>query len=81
MPQVGRLLSHEAPATSSKMGRVPADRAEGGTLPELGPQGVSWQLRCMDRNPGGKKAVRGQADRGASQFQEGRDLICPPVNL
>lgn len=64
MPQVGSLLSHETPATSSKMGRVPADRAEGRTLPELGPQGVGWQLGCMKRNPGGKKAGEARLTEG-----------------
>ena len=59
MPQVGSLLSHETPATSSKMGRVPADRAEGRTLPELGPQ-----LGCMKRNPGGKKAGEARLTEG-----------------
>lgn len=38
MPRVGRLLTHDAPATSSKVGRVPADRAEESTLPGLGPR-------------------------------------------
>lgn len=45
-----------------------------------GPGAPGWQLGPMQRNPGGKKAVRGQADIGASQFQVGTYGTHPPVH-
>lgn len=52
---MGRLLRREVSQASSKMGRVPADRAEEGASPGLGPGALGWQLGPMERKPGDRK--------------------------
>lgn len=64
VPQVGRLLSHEAPATSSKMGRVPADRAEVWHTPRAGAPGCELAIKVHGQEPGGKKAVKARLTEG-----------------
>lgn len=43
---MGRLLRREVSQASSKMGRVPADRAEEGASPGLGPWGPGVAVRA-----------------------------------
>ena len=39
-------------------------QSRGWNTPDLGPQGVGWQLGCMERNPGGKKAGEARLTEG-----------------